>query len=262
MIQILLRVLRDYSTWERGPRWSLIMAAIALTGCLAVIVFGSPELRLGAVIGAFGALVVLQGAILYGYRHMVNDYALAQQAYLQGDYDETIRLMEARRSAGKARWRELTLLSNACRQRGRLDEALDTANAALVFAPDDGFPLYSRGRALLERGEFAEAAETLRLALKAGAPPETALDVADAAFRAGDDDGARLALGQLATVPPPDDPQRALLLAVLRWRLLGDDGPAPEVVAAGLDGWLALEARCGNSAYAEALAADRETFTA
>ena len=80
MIQILLRVLRDYGTWERGPRWSLIMAAIALTGCLAVIVFGSPELRLGAVIGAFGALVVLQGAILYGYRHMVNDYALAQQA--------------------------------------------------------------------------------------------------------------------------------------------------------------------------------------
>jgi len=261
MIQILLRVLRDYGTWERGPRWSLILAAIALTGCLTVIVIGSPELRLAAVIGAFGALVVLQAAILYGYRHMVNDYALAQRAYLQGDYDEAIRLMEARRAAGKARWRELTLLSNAYRQRGRLDEALDMANAALVFAPDDAFPLYACGRALLERGSFAEAEQTLRRALEAGSPPETTLDIADAGYRAGDIDAARIALDQAAALPPPDDSQRALLLVVLRWRVLSGDPPAPDLIAAGLDGWLALETRCGNSAYAEALAADREAFT-
>lgn len=262
MIQILLRVLRDYGNWERGPRWSLILSAVALVGCLAVIVIGPPELRLAAVVGAFGALVVLQAAILYGYRHMVNDYALAQQAYLRGDYDEVIRLMEARRAAGKARWRELTLLCNACRQRGRLDEALDAVSAALVFAPDEAFTLYACGRTLLERGDFAEAAATLSRALEAGSPPETGLDLADARYRAGDSDGARTALVRLDAALPPDEPQRALLLGVLCWRVAGGDPPASELVAAGLDGWLALEARCGNSPYAEALAADRQAFTA
>lgn len=262
MIQILLKVLRDYGNWERGPRWSLILAASALIGCLILIVFGPLELRLAAVIGAFGALVVLQAAILYGYRHMVNDYALAQQAYLRADYGEAVRLMEARRVAGKARWRELTLLSNAYRHLGRLDEALDAVHAALVFAPDDAFPLYACGRTLLERGDFAEAADVLKRALAAGAPPETALDLTDARHRAGDDGGARAALGSLETLPPPDEPARVLLLAVLRWRVLASEPPAPDVISAGADDWLALEARCGNSAYAEALAADRAAFTA
>ncbi|MFN8378656.1 MAG: hypothetical protein U0452_08300 [Anaerolineae bacterium] len=262
MIQILLKVLRDYGNWERGPRWSLILSAIALVGCLAVIIVGPYELRLAAVVGAFGALVVLQAAILYGYRHMVNDYALAQQAYLRSDYDEAIRLMEARKAAGKARWRELSLLSNAYRQQGRLDEALDSAKAALVFAPEEALPLYACGRAQLERGDFVEAEQTLRRAFEAGSPPETALDLADAAYRAGDGDGARLALGRLDAQPTPDEPTRSLLLAVLRWRVLDGERPAPDGVAAGLDGWRALEARCGNSPYAEALAADRAAFTA
>jgi tetratricopeptide (TPR) repeat protein len=262
MIQILLKVLRDYGTWERGPRWSLIASAVALISCLLIIVFGPQDLRVGAAVGAFGALVVLQAAILYGYRHMVNEYALAQQAYLRGDYDEAIRLMESRRASGKARWRELTLLSNACRQRGRLDEALDAVRAALVFAPEDAFPLYAYGRALLEYGEFAEAATALQRALDAGAPRELALDLADARWRMGDAEQARLALSTLDALPPPDDPQRTLMLAVLRWRLRKEEAPTADIVSAGLPGWQALETRCGNSAYAEALAADRAAFGA
>lgn len=262
MIQILLKVLRDYGTWERGPRWSLIASSVALIGCLLIILFGPQDLRVGAAVGAFGALVVLQAAILYGYRHMVNEYALAQQAYLRGDYDDAIRLMESRRASGKARWRELTLLSNACRQRGRLDEALDAARAALVFAPEDAFPLYAYGRALLEYGEFAEAAKALQSALDAGAPSELALDLADARWRLGEPDQARLALSTLDALPPPDEPQRALMLALLRWRLAGGPAPTADEIAAGLPGWLALEARCGNTAYAEALVADREMFAA
>lgn len=262
MIQILWRVLRDYPNWERGPRWSLVLSAFALLGCFLLIVLGPDELRLGAAIGAFGALIVLQAAILYSYRHMVNEYALAQQAYLNSNYDEAIRLMEARRVSGKARWRELTLLSNAYRQRGRLDEALDAVQAALVFAPEDAFPLYAYGRALLEHGDFAEAGEMLQKALDSRAPREIALDLADACHRAGDDEGARLALSALDGLPPLDDPQRALMQAVLRWRVVGGPAPTADQIAAGLPGWLALEARCGNTAYAEALTADREAFSA
>jgi tetratricopeptide (TPR) repeat protein len=261
MIQILWKVLRDYPNWERGPRWSLGLSAFALLGCFLLIVFGPDELRLGAAIGAFGALIVLQAAILYSYRHMVNEYALAQQAYLRSDYDEAIRLMEGRRASGKARWRELTLLSNAYRQRGRLDDALDAAQAALVFAPEDAFPLYAYGRAQLELGDFEAAAETLQKALDARAPREIALDVADARYRAGDAEGAKPALSWLDALPPLDDPQRTLMQAVLHWRVSGGPAPSADQIAAGLPGWLALEARCGNSAYAEALAADREAFT-
>ena len=261
MIQILWKVLRDYKTWERGAQYSLVLSSVALLVCFLLIVFGPAELRLGAAVGAFGALVVLQAAILYSYRHMVNEYALAQQAYLRSDYDEAIRLMEGRRASGKARWRELTLLSNAYRQRGRLDDALDAAQAALVFAPEDAFPLYAYGRAQLEHGDFEAAAETLQKALDARAPREISLDVADARYRTGDGEGAKLALSWLDALPPMDDPQRALMQAVLRWRVAEDPAPTADEIAAGLPGWLALEARCGNTAYAEALAADREAFT-
>lgn len=262
MIQILWKVLRDYKTWERGARYSLYLSSVALLGCFLLIVFGPNELRLGAAIGAFGALVVLQAAILYSYRHMVNEYALAQQAYLRSDYDEAIRLMESRRASGKARWRELTLLANAYRQRGRLDDALDAAQAALVFAPEDAFPLYAYGRALLEHGDFEQAADVLQKALDARAPRELALDVADARYRMGDEEAARLALSWLDALPPFDDLQRTLMAAVLRWRVAEGPVPTADEIAAGLPGWQALEARCGNTAYAEALAADRAAFDA
>ena len=262
MIQIVLRVLRDYGTWERGPRWSLILSAVALAGCLLIVIFGPAELRVAAAIGAFGALVVLQAAILYGYRHMVNEYALAQQAYLRGDYAEAIRLMEKRRQSGKARWRELALLSNAYRHVGQHDEALDAARAALVFAPEDGFPLYAFGRALLEYGDYVEAATVLQKAIVAGAPAEAALDVADACWQAGDPAGAREALAAFESQPQPEDPQRALLLAVLNWRLGEAEAPDAALVIAGLPGWKALEARCADTPYGSALAADRAAIEA
>ncbi len=217
MIQILIKALREFPAWERAPQWSLVLALAALVGCVLVIVAGPGELRLAAVIGAFGSLVVMQAAILYSYRHMVNDLALAQRAYLDGDYDETIRLLEASRASGRARWRELTLLGMAYRHQGRLDDSLSAIEAALVFAPDYNYPQYALGRTLLERGDYPAAASAFEKAIAEGAPLEANLDLADARWRAGDADRARAALSALGDTPLSDEPQRALLAAVLRW---------------------------------------------
>lgn len=262
MIQILRKVLRDFPNWERGPQYSLVLAALVLALSLALAFAGPAELRIPALVGAFGALVVLQAAILFSYRHMVNEYAQAQRAYLTGDFAEAVRLMEARRIDGRARWRELTLLANAYRQVGRLDDSIDAVEAALVFAPEHHFPLFALGRARLEHGDYAAAADALARARAAGAPPETQLELAEARWRAGDADAAHSALAAFDQLPEPDDPLRILQAAVLRWRLTGGSPPAAEVVAAGLPGWLALEARCATSPYAAALAADRTAFTA
>ncbi len=262
MIQILRKVLRDFPRWERGPQVSLILALVLLALCVLLALTGPPELRIPALAGAFGALVVLQAAILFSYRHMVNEYAQAQRAYLVGDFAEAVRLLETRRIDGRARWRELTLLANAYRQVGRLDDSLDSVEAALVFAPEHHFPLYALGRARLEHGDYAAAAEALARARAAGAPPEMLLELAEARWRAGDPDGARTALAAFDQLPEPDDPLRALQAAVLRWRLTGGSPPAAGVVAAGLPGWRALEARAAASPYAAALAADRAAFMA
>jgi tetratricopeptide (TPR) repeat protein len=261
MIQILLKALRDFPAWERPARWSLVLALLALAVCALVIVFGAPELRLGAVIGAFGALVVLQAAILYSYRHMVNDLALAQRAYLNGDYDTAARLLENMRASGKARWRELALLGMVYRQRGRLDDSLDAIRAALIFAPDYHYPQYALGRTLLERGDFAHAAAAFEKAIAEGGPAEIRLDWAEALWRMGDADGARAALSAFGEPDAPLDAQRALLLAVLRWRVLAADMPSAEVVEPGLPGWLALEQRCAGTPYGPALHEDRAAFT-
>jgi hypothetical protein len=46
----------------------------------------------------------------------------------------------------------------------------------------------------------------------------------------------------------------------MRWRLLGADAPTPEMIAAGLPGWRAIEQRCAGTPYGAALQADRAAF--
>ncbi|HYO88850.1 MAG TPA: tetratricopeptide repeat protein [Candidatus Limnocylindrales bacterium] len=261
MIQILIKALRDFPAWERPARWSLGLALVALAGCVLVIVSGPNEARLGAVIGAFGALVVLQAAILYSYRHMVNDLALAQRAYLDGDYETAMRLLEGVRASGRARWRELALLGMVYRQQGRLDDSLGAIRAALVLAPDYHYPQYALGRTLLEQGEYHDAADAFAKAVAEGAPPEVHLDWAEALWRAGDTERARSALAALDDGPLVLDAQRALLAALLRWRLGLSEPPAAELVMAGQPGWQVVEARCAGSVYGAAVARDRAAFT-
>lgn len=260
MIQILLKALRDFPAWERPARWSLGLSLAALGACALIIIFGPDTLRLAAVIGAFGALVVLQAAILYSYRHMINELTQAQRAYLAGDYDTAARLLEDLRARGKARWKELSLLGMAYRQQGRLDDSLAAIEAAFAFGPDLHYPNYALGRTLLERGDYPGAAAAFEKALAESGPAEINLDLAEALWRAGDIERARAALEAFGPAPEHMETQRALLIALLRWRLSGAESPPADIIAAGLPGWLALESRCAGAPYGLALAADRAAF--
>jgi len=250
------RVLRDFLQWERPIRFTLILALVLLGLDILVLAIAPETVRPPALIGGFGLLVVIQLTVMYAYRDMATSMNLAQRRYMSEDYTGVVELIEPLAQTGKADMRMLTLLGNAYRQLGRLDESKAVLYEALNKSPDQHYPLYGIGRTLLSEGDYAAAAEMLDRALASGAPPAVQLDRAEAYFRAGDKVTACDALEELDLRLLEGEAPRELMATYLREQLGQIDTLNPTLVQAGLPYWEAAALRFEATPYGRDLAKD------
>ena len=250
MGQLTLSLIRRFKQWERSVQIAVVTALVLFVVIVVIAGVGPQELRLPAVIGIIGLMLVLQVLVLWANRDMVTAYTEAQRAYLRGDFEAARAVLEAQGEAADAR--ALTLLGNTYRQLGKLEESEQVLGLALAQHPGDQFPLYGLGRTLMAQGRYAEAADRLEAALKGGAPDVVQVDLAEAYYRLDDAEGARRALAALGEVE--QEPYRRLIVAMMRWRL--GDAPKPDaaLVGEGIAYWQATAERFGQTAYGAAVA--------
>ncbi|MFO7322282.1 MAG: tetratricopeptide repeat protein [Chloroflexota bacterium] len=245
-------LIERFRVWERPAQIAVVTALVLLALVILLAGLGPPELRLPAIIGVVGLLLVLQLVVLWANRDLVTPFTQAQRHYLKGEFEAALRVLEQERKAANAK--ELTLLGNTYRQLGRLDESETALREALAKAPGDHFPLYGLGRTLLSKGNYAEAAATLREALDAGAPPVIRSDLAEALYHAGDTEAAKTALHEASQLE--QEPHRQFMNALLLWRM--GTGPRPEeaLLRDGLPYWQATAERFAHTPYGAAVQKD------
>jgi tetratricopeptide (TPR) repeat protein len=256
MIWLIRRVWRDFPSWERPAQIALLLALLLLLLALLLIFLGPEDVRLPALIGAGGLILVMQMAVLWANRGMVTPFTQAQRHYLAEDFESARDLLERLHEDGKADARALTLLGNTYRQMGQLGESHRVLYEALNKAPNHHYPLYGFGRTLLSEGNYVEAADHLTRALAAGAPAAVRVDLAEALYRAGDYEGALSALHALESASGSQEPYRQLMAQYLLYRLNAVDAVDAELIRLGLPYWQAAAERFAHSRYGTDLAQD------
>jgi tetratricopeptide (TPR) repeat protein len=252
--EIMGRFWAQFRQWENPAKIGFGLALLLLILGFALLAWGPESLRQAALIGVFGLVVVSQAIIMWANRGMVTPYTRAQRLYLAEDFAGACALLEQRRSDGKADARSLTLLGNAYRQRGMLDESELILREALALQADFHFPLYGFGRTLLIKGFYPEAAQAIEAALERGAPPLVKLDAAEAYYRQGRYDEAIRLLE--AGLPLAAEPYRQLMGRYLLHRMQRGDAPDAALLAAGLPYWQAQADRFAFTAYGQVLFED------
>jgi tetratricopeptide (TPR) repeat protein len=254
------RILRMLRGWDRFSRSALLLAVALLLIDLFVVAFGPVEVRSSAMIGLFGLVIAIQIIILWANRGMVTPFTKAQRHYLDEDFESACEILEKLREMGKADMRALTLLGNAYRQLGALDQSEAVLREALSIQPNHHFPLYGFGRTLLVQGNYAEAAETFRRALSVGAPPVAQLDAGEALYRAG----AAVEAQQMIenALSASQEPHHRLMAEYLLYRLGAGEIPAIALLQEGLPYWEANAERYAHTIYGQNLADDIHTMQA
>jgi tetratricopeptide (TPR) repeat protein len=260
MGRLTARLLRLFGEWDRVSVLALTITLALLTVVLSIAAFGPSKLRQPAIIGTIGLAIMIQVVFMWGNRGMVAPFKKAQNAFVEGDFEMTCALLEQLRTTGKANIQALTLLGNAYRQLGMLDESETVLREALEIQPLHYFPLYGFGRTLLAKGNYEEAAVAISQALEAGAPPVIQFDLGNIRYRQGLMDEARQLLE--ATRPLIDEPYRALMADYLLFRLGVGNSPTRELINSGLPFWCASSEQCSHTAYGEALIQDIQQLQA
>lgn len=252
MFYITRSLIRRFHSWDLAARASVLLALALLVGVIGVAGFGPPEMRLPALIGVGGLVLILQIIVLWANRDLVTPFTAAQRMYLAGDFEGACSILEAERKTGDVR--SLTLLGNTYRQLARLDESEAVLHEALANAPDHHFPLYGLGRTLMAKAQYAEAAQYIAKAVEVGAPDVVKVDLGEALYRAGQPDEARRVL---ATVEPNhEEPSRELMIAYLLYRLNAGSPPSRSLVDLGITYWKSLAERFAHTPYGQVVAED------
>lgn len=247
-------VLRRFRAWDRSSQIAMLTAIALFLLTAAMLTFASPQLKQPALIGLIGLIIAMQVIFMWGNRGMITPYTQAQRHYLDGNFESARQVLENLQSTGKADVRSLTLLGNTYRQLGLLDESEEVLTKALDLRPFDHFPLYGIGRTLLVKGLFAQAAAKMNQALDAGAPLIIRFDLAEAFYRQGLDDQARVALRAIQETI--DEPHRALMTAYMLYRLGDGLPPTTQLIIDGLSYWQDNAARFQTTPYGQMLAGD------
>lgn len=245
-------LIERFRVWERPAQIAVLTALALLVVVIILAGIGPEEMRLPAIIGVVGLVLVLQLVVLWANRDLVTPYTQAQRHYLKGEFDAASRLLENERPTADAK--TLTLLGNTYRQLGRLEESEATLREALSKSPGDQFPLYGLGRTQLSQGRYAEAAATLQQALDAGAPPVVRSDLAEALYHAGDLEAAKAALQKASAIE--QEPHRRLMNALLLWRIGAGPRPDDALLRDGLPYWQATAKRFSHTPYGAAVGED------
>ena len=229
-----------FANWEMRSKLAFALAAILL---VVVLIIGSrlpAENRSAVVIGVIGLLVMMQGIFLYANRNMVTPFSQAQRLILEARYEDAILLLESTISESPDA-QTLTLLGSAYRMAGRIGDSRQILTKALQMSPKHHFSLYSFGRTLLASGLYAEAKDAFRRAVENGAPPFAGVDLAEAAYRAGQsfevDDTAW------------SEPHVALMASYLQWRAGLGAPPPSALIETGLPYWMKTAERFAHTPY-------------
>jgi tetratricopeptide (TPR) repeat protein len=247
-------VIGRFRAWDAPSRFALITALVLLFLILLMLAFGPQNLRQPAFVGFIGLIIVIQVIFMWGNRGMVTPFTQAQRYYLAEDFGSARQILESLNVNGKVDAQALTLLGNTYRQLGMLDESEEVLTKALDIRPSDHFPLYGIGRTLLVKGQYAQAADKIKQALDAGAPPIIQLDLGEALYRLEKMDEARHVLTVARDVS--QEPHRALMSQYLLFRLGVGQPPTIDLVAAGLAYWQENAIRFQETPYGQMLADD------
>ncbi len=251
MFHILIEFWRGLQRWERPARLALKLGLLAFVPLLLLWLAGPESLRRPALAGLCGLGLGLQMVFLWAWRGMLSDWTRAQRLYLDGDFEATCELLQARRAAGSADMRSLTLLGNALRMRAMLEQSETVLREAQAEAPRHAFPLTGLGRTLLAQGRYMEAADSFEAAIERGAPEVVVLDLGEALYHEGD---VKAAVVQLQTgLDATRDPGRQLIATLLLQRAGASAEPHEKLLHEGLP-WLEAQARrFGSTDYGRAL---------
>ncbi|MCQ3930131.1 MAG: hypothetical protein DPW16_06695 [Chloroflexi bacterium] len=180
--------------------------AFGLSVLMAVVLFvilsqADADSRVPLAIGFAGLLALLQVFILIRGKGHQGALLKAQQAFVDGRYEDTAGLLEGQleqhRVAGQAPdLKLLTVLGNTYRQLGRLDESAALLQQAIEQFPNKAFPVYGLGRTRLAQGEYDEAARLIEQALKLGARKAVRADLALALYYAEADQSRIIEVAQ------------------------------------------------------------------
>jgi tetratricopeptide (TPR) repeat protein len=253
-------ILRSFRAWDRASQVAMLSALVLLFGTFLLLLFGPTTFRQPALIAFIGLVLVTQIIFMWGNRGMVTPYTQAQRFYLAEDFESARIVLEDLRQTGKIDTSSLTLLGNTYRQLGDLDKSEEVLTKAVELRPFDHFPLYGIGRTLLVKGLFAQAADKMKQALDAGAPPIVQFDLAEAYYRQGLDDQARTALEALARIA--QEPHRALMAQYMSYRLGVGQPPTRESALAGWQYWHDNAIRFQHTPYGQMLADDVQQMKA
>lgn len=191
----------------------------------------------------------LQMATLFWRGRDNSPYGQAQRAFVAGRYPEVIQQL-----AGSQDFRSLTLIGNAYRMQGQLDESEQALATAVQQQPDDPFPRYGLGRTLLAQGRYSEAIPHLEQALAQGGRKATRAELALAYYLNGDVEAAQQAAKQ-ASRHLQMEPYRVLMVNYLRHQL-EQDPAAPgfmQRASNGLAYWQAEANRFASTGYGNQL---------
>lgn len=237
-----------------------VVGVSLLAGALvALAALGPGEWQLAAVLALVALLILVQGYILWKLWQQGSVFREARDAYLRGDFEGAARLLEAGRGDRTLDPAAETLLGNAYRQLGRLEESERVLRSAYQAEPRAPLPAYGLGRTLLVRGQYAEAASLIADALANRGRPVILADLGLAQYRAGMWSEAKASLQEAVGLEL--EPHRALMAHYLLWRL--QERPADGALRAvlepfrdGLDVWRAEAERFAGTSYGVALSED------
>ncbi len=147
--------------WDQQSQIGFVLAILLLFPALLIALTGPDKLRWPATISVMGLIIMAQVIFLWANRGMVSDFARAQRLYREGDFQAVSAMLEQEHAREKRDVQSLTLLGNAYRQLGRLDDSEAALRQALDIDPHHHFPLYGLGRTLMAQGRYEEAAEAI-----------------------------------------------------------------------------------------------------
>lgn len=232
------------------------MAATFAIPAFIVGAYGPDELRIYAIIGFMGLIIMGQVIFMWANRSMITPYSRAQQHYLKGDFKEARNELETLQAAGRADFMAMTLLGNVYRQLGFLEKSEAVLYEAVNIQPEHYFPLYGFGRTLLSMGRYKEAAEAIQQALAQGAAAVVRFDLGEALFRDGQ---VQEAVEQFQSVLAPGiDPEPHRIMLAMYFSHRAGRGPAPEpaLIRKGLPYWENIARILDGTPYADALKQD------
>ena len=247
--------LHRFVNWDRPWQVGFLLAIGLFVVALIVGVKGPESLRGPALFGAVGLVIAAQTIFLWANRSMVTEYTKAQRLYLKGEFTASVVILEELRANNQIDIRAMTLLGNAYRQLGQLEDSETTLLQALEIDTEHPFPLYGLGRTKLAQGQYEEAAETIEKALANGAAEVCTFDAGEAHYRNGNIQQA-VELLEKSHLYIQKEPHRVLMATYLLHKLTNTDPPSEKLVEAGITYWQTQAKVFAHTPYGSALTQD------